>query len=113
MIFKVGCDLVNIKRFKRSLDRGERSFLSKIFCPQELIGNPSVETLAGIFAAKEAVTKALELKAGHWQKIEISKTAQGRPQIKISGAPEFLDSDISISHDGEYAIALACFIKKD
>lgn len=121
MEVKIGCDLVNIKKFKKSAQRGESKFLNKIFSPSELAGSPKMETLAGIFAAKEAVIKALaaegeprhrrELKAGDWHKIEIVKNKNGRPKAKLSESHmKIISNDISISHDGEYAVAIAVFL---
>jgi phosphopantetheine--protein transferase-like protein len=73
--------------------------------------NASLERLAGIFAAKEAVLKALELKAGSWKKIEVRKTKEGRPEVRLIGLDKNIKSqDISISHDGQYAVAVAIFL---
>ncbi len=111
MTIKTGCDIVNIKRFKKSLERGGSNFLDKIFLPQELAVSEKIETLAGIFATKEAVIKALELKAGDWHEIEIIKNKNGRPEIKMLKLNNIIISqDISISHDGDYAMAVAVFL---
>lgn len=133
MKVRVGCDIVNIKKFKKSVQRGRSKFLDKIFFSCELAGNPKIETLAGIFAAKEAVIKALaaegpastrlgeageprhrrELKAGDWHKIEIMKNKNGRPCVKLAETPvKIISQDISISHNGEYAVAVAVFLLK-
>ncbi len=111
---RVGCDIVHIPRFQRSVQLGGRAFLEQIFSPQELNSNPSVETLAGWFAAKEAVIKALGWKAGWWQRIEIRAEASGKPYLRIDTRDERIGSyDVSISHDGEYAMAVACFLYED
>lgn len=111
MEIKIGCDLVDIKKFKKSAQRGKSKFLDKIFSSYELAGNPKIETLAGIFAAKEAVIKALKMKAGDWRKIEITKNQNGEPHLKIAEPPRKIASqDVSISHDGEYAVAMAVFL---
>ncbi len=113
MTIKTGCDLVEIKRFKKSLERGGGRFLDKIFLSQELATSEKIETLAGIFSVKEAVIKALELKAGDWQKIEIIKDKNGRPEIKMLNLDKHIISqDISISHDGDYAMAVVVFLLK-
>lgn len=111
MEIKTGCDIVYIKKFERSTERGGPQFLEKIFSSSELTGTASVESMAGMFAAKEAVIKALELKAGDWHKIEIVKNKSGRPEIRLRGINrEIASRDISISHDKEYAIAFAVFL---
>ena len=51
------------------------------------------------------------LPAGSWQRIEIEKGKTGRPMAKLSGVEENIASqDISISHDGEYVMAVAVFL---
>lgn len=111
MTIKIGCDLADIRKFKKSLERGGNAFLDKIFSPQELAFSSQPESLAGIFAAKEAVIKALKLKAGDWHKIEIRKNQNGRPEIiLIELHHKIISQDVSISHDGEYAMAVAIFL---
>jgi len=108
---RIGCDLTDIKRFKKSVKNGGPRFLGRIFSRHELSQNSSIQSLAGVFAAKEAVLKALALKAGNWKKIEIVKTQNGRPEVKLSELnKKIISQDISISHDGEYAMAVAIFL---
>lgn len=64
MIIKTGCDLVEIKKFKASAERGSKKFLNKIFSNQELASSSSMPSLAGIFAAKEAIIKTSLFKVG-------------------------------------------------
>ncbi len=102
---------MEIKRFKKSVERGGNEFLDKIFTTQELAASKKTETLAGIFAAKEAVIKALSGQAGDWHTIEIIKNKKERPEIKILCLDKHIISqDISISHDGGYAMAVAVFL---
>ncbi len=117
MDVKVGCDLVHMGRFKATMKRGGKIFLHRVFTPSELASASKLENLAGIFAAKEAVMKALgetlKLKAGDWEKVEITKKANGRPEVKVRECgKKILSHDLSISHDGEYAIAAAVFMLK-
>lgn len=106
---KIGCDIVYIPRFKKILTRTP-SMRSRIFLPQEEKG-ASREKLAGIFAAKEAVIKALGLKAGDWLKIEIVKDKNGRPGVKlVNPSKNIISQDLSISHDKNYALAFAVFL---
>lgn len=110
MDVKIGCDIVSVARFEQSAKEGGKEFLNKIFSSSELAFAERIETLAGMFAAKESVMKALGLKAGDWQKIEIRKNSNGRPVVKIlDSSKKILSQDISISHDGEYAMAVAIF----
>jgi phosphopantetheine--protein transferase-like protein len=113
MKIKTGCDLVHIKKFEKSMKRGGGAFLSNIFSPHELSNNPSIESLAGLFAAKESTKKAFEITSKNWKEIEITKNKSGKPSIKIDELQDIImSSDISISHDGDYAIAVATFLLK-
>lgn len=116
MVFSTGVDLVYIPRFKNTIKKTDRTFLSKVFHPSEL-KNMDLEHLAGIFAAKEAVMKALELQPGNWLEIEIRYKLNGRPFVEVSERLEKKIKDISvgISHDKDYAIAscVASIIKDD
>lgn len=85
--------------------------MEKIFSRAELLTKPSKESLAGIFAAKEAIIKSLDLKVGSWQEVEIAKNKKGRPEIKFSGSDlKILSQDLSISHHGRYVMAVAVFL---
>ena len=113
MNIKTGCDLVPITKFKKSAERGGNAFLEKIFSSHELTNCSSPQSMAGLFAAKEAVKKALSLKADDWKKIEVIKDGDGRPRVKLIEIDHpIISSDISISHDGDYAMATATFLLK-
>lgn len=106
---KIGCDIVYIPRFQKILARTP-AMRSRIFLPQEE-KTASREKLAGIFAAKEAIIKALGLKAGDWLEIEIVKDKNGRPRIQLANTPgNIISQDLSISHDKNYALACAVFL---
>ena len=107
---KVGCDIVNIRRFKTL----EKKFLLKIFHENE-IKSKNPETIAGLFAAKESCRKAFN-ELG-WHDITIKKMRSGRPLLlidlkKINEKIQIISSDLSISHDGDYATAAAVFLVK-
>ena len=111
MIIKTGCDIVHIGRFQKSAENGNSYFLNKIFSSHELAASSNISTLAGFFTAKEAVLKALELVPGEWQKIEITKDVSGRPRITLNNSENnIISHDISISHDGDYVMAIAMFL---
>ena len=98
--------MVEISRFKRKLDSSP-SVLRELFSPHEL-QNADPTHLAGIFAAKEAAIKVLNLAPGSWLKIEISYQESGKPILKFANnIGDKLDSfDLSISHDGNYVVAV-------
>lgn len=101
-----GVDLTRIDRIASLCDNP--AFLRRVFCPSEL-SDARPAHLAGIFAAKEAVFKAL----GHvsdWHAVTIELSEAGRPLIRLGTElrdPRLRTIDVSISHEGEYAVALA------
>ena len=97
----LGVDIVNIPEFSKQIASGSETFLNKTFSPNELeVRSP--EHLAGIFAAKEAVMKALNLPVGSWQQIEI--LSNPKPVAKLDDGQKV---EISISHHMDYAVAIA------
>ena len=108
-MIKVGIDLVQISRFEKKFQENKKYFEEKVFLPEEL-SDTRFSHLAGIFAAKEAVIKALEIGIGRWKEIAVSHKDSGKPFLsKLPEEFKNLKSDLSISHDGDYAIALAVF----
>lgn len=103
-----GIDVVGIERFRELIGRVP-NFVDRFFTAAELAYCNSapdpVKRLAGTFAAKEAVMKALGLTpAPAWAKrIEVTRTAAGVPQANVEGR----QIAVSISHDAGIAIAVA------
>jgi holo-[acyl-carrier protein] synthase len=105
----VGTDLVRISRFH---DRGE-AFLRRCFTPAEIeLCAGQAQRLAGRWAAKEAVLKALGVGIGEvpLTDIEVTRAASGAPVLSLSGAAQTAAGDLtrwhlSLSHDGDYAVA--------
>lgn len=122
MIEGLGIDLVEISRMKKLVAR--ESFLKKVFTPSERRDcegrfKPEV-SLAGRFAAKEAVMKALGTgwaKGVAWTDITITNDDLGKPTAVLmgearstadrAGISEIL---ISISHTQDHAVAQAVAI---
>ena len=61
----IGIDFVSIERIKHFKERFGNKALEKFLSPDEILLAKSDETLAGFFAAKEAISKALEEVAGN------------------------------------------------
>jgi phosphopantetheine--protein transferase-like protein len=97
----IGVDLVYLPEFSKNVESGGGVFLERTFLPGEL-QNKKLEHLAGLFAAKEAVIKALDLPVGSWLKVEI--TNGGKPRAIVDGRHTV---EVSISHHGDYAVAMA------
>lgn len=107
MVPKVGIDIVYIPKFAKSVEKQGETFLSKIFLEVELESGVKPNHLAGIFAAKEAVMKALSLPVGSWLKICVTSEENGRPKVQfLDDSLHFSNYDLSISHDQDYAIAI-------
>ena len=110
-----GVDIVKIDRFE-TLDPAIRvRFINRVYTPAEnkLCANRN-ESLAGRFAAKEAVAKALGCGIGtiRWQDIEILAEDSGKPLVNLTGKAKFeadaaaiYQINISLSHSKDYAVA--------
>ena len=101
---RTGIDLILNSRIESKLSNGK--FLEKVFHPSEL-READAKKLAGIFAVKESVFKALDLPASGWLEIEVVRSRSGRPEVRLSDLikPRNLASiDCSISHDGDYTV---------
>ena len=106
-----GVDIVLIKRIEDILSSSKRDkFLEKIFSKNEIEDsksrNDEVRFFSGRFAAKEAVRKATSNNINStklsFKSIEIFNHRSGKPGVNLKND---LAVDISISHDGNYAIA--------
>lgn len=117
---RTGVDIVNNSRIKSAINKYGNKFLNRIFTPGEMeyiiYRNKDFKTVAGLFAAKEAISKMVGTGIGKlsWQDIEIYHDKSGRPYVKInSNIRAFLkelnlrEIEISISHEKEFSIAFA------
>jgi holo-[acyl-carrier protein] synthase len=112
-----GIDLVEVKRMALLQESIRTRFMERVFTPAELeYAKNSDMHLAGRFAAKEAVAKALGSGIGpvSWQEIEILNDPGGEPVLHLYGNAEKLAQDmnlqqwsVSISHTTDYAVAVA------
>ena len=111
MKIKIGCDIQYIPKFKSAVEKRGQTFLNTLFSAQELANNDNLQSLSGLFAVKEAIIKAVNLDVGSWKNIEIIKRDSGKPEAFVERLKlDILSQDISISHDGEYTMAVACFL---
>ena len=117
-MIRVGIDLIEIERVRRSLERYER-FRERCFTEAERAycdsrPNPA-ESYAGRFAGKEAVGKALGFgvaRAFAWKEIEIS--GRPKPSVRLTGRLAARAAaigagaiDLSMTHSRELAQAVA------
>lgn len=111
----VGVDLVRISRVADLVKRYGDRFTSRVFTSAELAEcHNRPESLAARWAAKEAVVKALGTGFGpaSFREIQLLRECAGQPELRLDGKARALakarglDSwSVSISHDGDYAIA--------
>lgn len=112
-----GVDMIEITRIERGLARHGERFLQRFFTAQEIAYcNGRLPCLAGRFAVKEAVGKALGTGIGdiRWVDVEVVCDGRGRPELVLHEAAKTLAAQqglhqwaISLSHTDTHAIALA------
>ncbi len=109
----IGIDLIKTSRMERLIERFKEKALQKFLSPEEIFLVKNHKTAAGFWAVKEACSKALGVGIGNecsFHDIHISKTKKGAPTIVLSQniVEKFniTDTSVSISHDGDYAIAV-------
>lgn len=119
-IFGIGIDIIEVTRVKSAIERHKR-FIDKIFVPEEIKSSSRgafrYEELAGRFAVKEAVLKAIKTgwrQGISYQDIIILNEKSGAPYVVLSGKAKEICENlniskifISISHTKELAIGLA------
>jgi len=118
MIIGTGIDIIEVARIEKAAQK-ER-FLQRVFTERERAyfqsKNMDFQHVAGCFAAKEAVSKALAtgFQGFIWNDIEILHDENGKPCAKLyNGAKSRMEAlggkqmQISISHIREMAVAQA------
>ena len=110
MIAGIGVDVVDLTRFERAASRTP-ALLARLFTPAER-GLP-LHSLAGRFAAKEALIKAIGDSTGvRWHDMEVVSNELGNPSFVLHNAvagivaARGIDSiHLSMSHDAGIAVA--------
>jgi holo-[acyl-carrier protein] synthase len=120
-IVGIGVDLVSIDRVRAITQRWQDRFLARVYSEAErqdcFRRTSPYASLAGRFAAKEAILKALGVgwtMGVRWRDVQVVSDAAGRPMARIEGRLQFLVQQagvtqihVSVSHDGAYAVAQA------
>ncbi|CAL8896344.1 holo-ACP synthase [Kocuria varians] len=121
---RVGCDLQGVAPVAESLARRGERYLRAVLAPEEIAeltrpgaAAPSAESVAGRFAAKEAVLKVLRPApedAVPWPHVMVRTDARGAPHVQLRGQAARLAREaglrhwsVSTSHDGGFALAVA------
>ena len=119
----IGCgiDVVELPRLRQAMKRGGAAFLRRVFTPHEQAyakahRRTTLLHLAGRFAAKEAVIKAVsQLEPGlslAMNQVEVRNDRFGRPRIVLRGnRKRRLTIHISLSHVNSVAVASAIALR--
>lgn len=124
-IHDIGIDIIEIERIKNAIKDNSR-FLEKIFTNDEIKYFESngfkAESIAGNFAAKEAISKSMGtgIRKFNFKDIEVLRDELGKPIVKTYNNLEqmcidynVLEIKVSISHCKQYAVANAVTIIKE
>ncbi len=113
MIVGSGVDLIEIGRIAAAAQNPR--FRERVYTPGELADSKgAAHRLAGFFAAKEALLKAMGtgLSSFSWREMEVGHNELGAPRFTVNGkVRDFLAAKrvtrihLSISHSREYAVA--------
>jgi holo-[acyl-carrier protein] synthase len=117
----VGIDIIEVGRVRKVFEKHGERFLSRVFTPNEVRQcRGKVSRLAGRFAAKEAISKALGtgLHGVAWREMEVVQLRSGRPTVTLHGnakrRAELLGIsafDVSIADLAEFSIAIAVAVQ--
>lgn len=119
-----GIDIVETSRIQELVEQSGKQFEMECFTATErstpALGAKRIEYLAGRFAAKEAVIKALGIGRNQgisWLDIEIQRLKSGEPSVVLHGKCQDIATELgikqwllSISHTSSYAAASAISI---
>ena len=102
VIAGIGVDMTEISRLAAALTRTP-GLADRLFAQSER--RSSVRELAGSFAAKEALAKALGAPKGlRWTDAVVRREPSGRPVLEVTGTVAAWH--VSISHDGGFCLAM-------
>jgi holo-[acyl-carrier protein] synthase len=99
-----GIDLVEVDRIRDAVERHGERFLRRIYTADEQAqagtGPLRIQFLAGRFAAKEAVMKALGTGWSQgiaWTDIDVRRLPSGKPELLLTGRCADIAADLGVS----------------
>jgi holo-[acyl-carrier protein] synthase len=120
-ITELGIDIIRVDRIRASLDRFGARFTNRVLtAAEQRYVRDRPETMAGRWAAKEAVSKVLGLgvRGIGWRDIEIERLPTGQPAVRLHGRAAARAEQlgmgriaVSITHESDYAVAMAFGIR--
>jgi holo-[acyl-carrier protein] synthase len=121
-ITELGIDIIKVERIRASLERFGTRFTHRVLTPSEQrYVRDRPETMAGRWAAKEAVSKVLGLgvRGIGWRDIEIERLPTGQPAVRLHGRAQARAEQlgmgriaVTISHEADYAVAMAVGVRQ-
>jgi holo-[acyl-carrier protein] synthase len=118
---ELGIDIIKVARIRAALDRFGPRFSRRVLTDAERrYVRDRPETMAGRWAAKEAVSKVLGLgvRGIGWRDIEVERLPTGQPAIRLHGRAAARADQlgmgriaVSITHESDYAVAIAFGIR--
>lgn len=126
-MFRLGTDIIYIPRIQAAVERFGDRFIQRVYTPAEQLdcgySNPfkrsSIKQLAGRWAAKEAIVKALGTgwRGVGYTEVEIRRQPSGAPVVYLHRRAATLVAawgkgqwQLSLSHEENYAIATVLFV---
>jgi holo-[acyl-carrier protein] synthase len=117
----VGIDIIEVERVRRVYEKHGERFLTRVFTENEIQQcRGKITRLAGRFAAKEAISKALGtgMRGVKWREMEIVQLLSGRPSVRLHGIAKIRAEklnlsafDVSIADLVQFSIAIAVGIQ--
>lgn len=114
---ELGIDIIKVERIRATLERFGSRFANRVLTKDEQrYVRDRPETMAGRWAAKEAVSKVLGLgvRGIGWRDIEVERLPTGQPAVRLHGRAAARAEQLgmgrialSITHESEYAVAIA------
>jgi len=118
---ELGIDIIKVERIRSALERFGPRFSRRVLTEAERrYVRDRPETMAGRWAAKEAVSKVLGLgvRGIGWRDIEVERLPTGQPAVRLHGRAASRAEQlgmgriaISITHESDYAVAIAFGIR--
>lgn len=115
MIYGIGCDIIEIARLQKLVEKFGNRFLKRIYTPAEIMNAPKIQQpnyfayLAKRYAAKEAYSKALGTGIGQiikFKNIEVLNDQRGSPYFNNPSVLDFSNRvHLTLSDEKNFAIA--------
>jgi holo-[acyl-carrier protein] synthase len=117
----IGIDIIEVDRVRKVYEHHGDRFLKRVFTEAEVLQcRGKANRLAGRFAAKEAISKALGtgLHGVAWREMEVVQLRSGRPTVTLHGNAKrraqllgISAFDVSIADLKDFSIAVAVAIQ--